>query len=180
MNFDTKQLDITQKLNGDIQLTFVVDKQYKGNIEALSELFAEDSVKTLEINKKRKKRSLNANNYAWKLITEIANVLRNSKEEVYQQMLKNYGQMVTISVEDRAVETFLKTEVAKYSEVFAEGAVNGKQFKHIHVWIGSSQYDTQEMSIFIDGIVSECTDLKICTLTPQELEKLKSEWVTTK
>ena len=180
MDFETRQFDYSFNRNGDLQLTFVVDKQYKGNIEALSELFAEDSIKTLKIDKKRRKRSLNANNYAWKLITEIANVLRSSKEEIYLRMLKNYGQMVTISIEDRAADTFLKAEVAKYAEVFAEGKVNGRQFKHIHVWLGSSQYNTQEMSIFIDGIVSECTDLKICTLTPAELEKLKSEWVTTK
>ncbi len=177
MDFETRCFDYSFNRNGDIQLTFTIDKQYKGNIEALSELFADDSIKVLSLGKKRQKRSLYANNYAWKLITEIANVLRSSKEEVYFQMLKNYGQMVTVSIEEKAVDTFLRNEeVAKYSEVFAEGTVNGKLFKHIHVWIGSSQYNTQEMSIFIDGIVSECTDLKICTLTPQELEKIKSEW----
>jgi len=178
MDFETKQLDYNFNRNGDIQLTFTIDKQHKSNIEPLNELFADDSIKVLKIDKKRKKRSLNANNYAWKLITEIANALRSSKEEVYFQMLKNYGQMVTVSIEEKAVDTFLRTEVAKYSEIFAEGTVNGKLFKHIHVWIGSSQYNTQEMSIFIDGIVSECTDLKICTMTPQELEELKSKWVT--
>jgi len=176
MDFDIKQLDISFKVNGDMQLTFIVDKQYKSIIEALTDLIGQAKPLTLKVDKKRNKRSLSANNYAWKLITEIANKLRTSKEEMYLQMLKRYGQMVTISIDEKAVDTFLRSDIAKYAEIFAEGTVNGKQFKHVHIWIGSSQYNTQEMAIFIDGIVSECVDLKICTLTPQELEKIKSEW----
>lgn len=53
---------------------------------------------SVEIKQYREKRSLNANNYAWKLITEIANVLRASKEDIYLLMLKRYGQSEIISV----------------------------------------------------------------------------------
>lgn len=174
MDFETRHFDYSFNRNGDIQLTFTIEKQYKGIIEPLSELFADDSIKVLKIDKKRKKRSLNANNYAWKLMTEIGNKLRTNKEEVYELMLKRYGQRKTVSVIAEAEQFILDT--VPHSETYAEGTLDGKLFKHIHIYKGSSQYNTQEMSIFIDGIVSECTDLKICTMTPQELEKIKSEW----
>ena len=41
---------------------------------------------------------------------------------------------------------------------------------------GSSDYDTAEMSQFIDGIISECKDQGIQTMTPNEIEEMKQKW----
>ena len=127
-----------------------------------------------EITKTQKKRSLNANNYAWQLITSIANILRLSKEEVYLDMLKNYGQGGAISVEERFVDNFKRSY--KYHEVLGKSSLNGKTFEHFRFWVGSSEYNTHEMSVLIDGIVQEAKQLDIETLTPAELERLKHEW----
>ena len=43
---------------------------------------------------------------------------------------------------------------------------------------GSSEYDTKEMSVFIDGVVSEAKELGIQTETPEEIERLKALWQT--
>ena len=43
-------------------------------------------------------------------------------------------------------------------------------------YYGSSTYDTKEMSVLIDGIVSECKDLDIEVLPPDELQKIKETW----
>ena len=51
-----------------------------------------DKPYTAQIKEYRKKRSLDANAYCWKLIGDIADALRTSKEEVYRLMLKRYGQ----------------------------------------------------------------------------------------
>jgi hypothetical protein len=126
------------------------------------------------IKQHRNKRSLNANSYAWLLINEVANVLRLSKEEVYLQMLKRYGQSSVVSVVESAAETFKKS--VKYCEDFGEAELNGKKFIHIKVYAGSSTYDSKEMSILIDGIVSEAKELGIETMTPAEIEKLKGAW----
>ena len=52
----------------------------------------------VKIDKHREKRSINANNYLWELCTQIGNVLRKSKEEVYFEMLVEYGQSIMVSV----------------------------------------------------------------------------------
>ena len=49
-------------------------------------------------------------------------------------------------------------------------------FEHFRFWVGSSEYNTQEMSVLIDGIVQEAKQLGIETLTPMELARLKDEW----
>jgi hypothetical protein len=53
------------------------------------------------------------------------------------------------------------------------GDMTGHQ---LQVYFGSSTFDTKEMSVFIDGIVSECQMLGIQTETPAELERMKSLW----
>lgn len=127
---------------------------------------------SIEIKQYREKRSLNANNYCWKLLTEIANVLRASKDEIYIKMLKRYGQSDMFSV----LADIPISKYVKYFEEIGEGKVNGKLFKHYRVYKGSSEYDTREMSIFIDGVVSEAKDMGIQTETPDEIARMKSLW----
>jgi hypothetical protein len=165
---------IAQNFKGGLEITLEVPKEEKRNIELLYELLQEDCLKVVKIKKYHKRRSLNANSYAWVLITEIANKLRSSKEEVYFQMLKRYSQSSVISIVDEAVPIFLKS--VKYAEEFGKGTINGKEFTHIKVYMGSSEMDTREMAILIDGIVSECKELNINTMTPNELEQLKEQW----
>lgn len=132
----------------------------------------QDNTKFYEVKEYKEKRSLNANNYAWKLITEIADIMRLNKEEVYIEMLKIYGQSEMISVlADIDVSKYLKY----YSEA-GESILNGKKFKHYKVYMGSSEMDTKQMSILIDGIVQEAKQLDIETMTPQQLSRLKEDW----
>ncbi len=124
------------------------------------------------IDKYREKRSLNANAYAWVLIGKIGNCVRASKEEVYFRMLKEYGQSDLVSVlADIPVESYFK-----YYEEAGESTLKGKLFKHYRVYKGSSEFDTKEMSIFLDGIISEAKNLGISTVTPNEIAKMKDLW----
>jgi hypothetical protein len=126
----------------------------------------------IKIDRYKAKRSLNATNYAWKLITDIGNATQQSKEDVYFLMLKRYGQSEMVSVvADVPVQHYFK-----HYEEAGESTLKGKLFKHYRVYKGSSEFDTKEMSIFIDGIVSEAKELGIETMTPNELAKMKSLW----
>jgi hypothetical protein len=165
---------ITRDFTGDYHVTVIVSKDQKSNMEPLNDLLNDEKVKTCKIDHYKKKRSLNANSYAWVLITEIANKLRASKDEVYLQMLKRYGQSSIVSVVEEAVPVFMKS--VKYAEEFGKGMTNGKEFTHIKVYMGSSEMDTKEMAILIDGIVSEAEGLGIPTITPTEVQKLKEQW----
>ena len=170
------------ELNGTIQTVAVDYKTDKAlltlsinnkqsAINCYDDLHLEEKV-SIKIDKYREKRSLNANNYAWKLLTEIGNILRLSKEDVYFIMLKRYGQSEMISV----LSHIPITQYVKYCEEAGETTLNGKQFTHYKVYKGSSEFDKKEMSIFIDGIVQEANDLGIDTKTPDEIARLKSLW----
>ena len=139
-----------------------------GTPEEISKyLWTLDKDKKYELKDYHQKRSLNANAYCWKLITEMANVLRLSKEEVYLQMLKSYGQSEIVSM----LSSINPAGYLKYYEAIGTGIVNNKEFTHYKIYKGSSEFNTKEMSIFIDGIVQECTNLGIPTLTPDEIKR---------
>ena len=141
-------------------------------IQIIQWLYNQDKDKRFDIKEHKEKRSLNANNYAWKLITEIANVLRKSKEEVYLEMLKSYGQCEMISI----VSSIDVKGYFKYYEEAGRSFLNGKEFTHYKIYKGSSDFNTKEMSILIDGIVQEAKQLGIETMTPSQLAESKSLW----
>lgn len=141
-------------------------------LDLINWLYSQEKDKTFEVKEKKNKRSLNANAYLWVLCTEIANQVRLSKEEVYLNMLKHYGQSEIVSI----VSNLNISGYFKYYEVVGTSTLRDKEFKHIRLFKGSSEYDTKEMSILIDGIVHECTNLGIPTITGEELNKLKGSW----
>ena len=172
---------ITRDMKGNFNVILEVPKDQKHNMEPLNELLNDEKVKTCKIEHQKKKRSLKANNYAWTLITQIADVLRSSKDEVYFQMLKRYGQSSIVSVEDRVSEdgeriVDIFKQSVKYCEEFGESELNGKNFIHIKVFMGSSEMDSKQFSILLDGIVSECELLSIPTLEDLEIRRLIEEW----
>ena len=87
-----------------------------------------------DIKKTRKKRSLDANAYAWRLINDISLATRISPEEVYRG----------------------------YSNVFFH--------------MGSSDFDTRQMSMLIDNLIQDCRALDIETRPQDEIEALLEAW----
>ena len=164
-----KDLNINH-LTGDTLLTLTVN-QKQSAINCFDELNGADKL-SIKIDKYREKRSLNANNYAWALLTQIGDATRKSKEAVYFDMLKDYGQSEMISVKAHINIGYY----VKYFEEAGESTLNGTLFKHYKVYKGSSEFDKREMAIFLDGVVHEAINLGIEVRTPAEIARLKSLW----
>ena len=138
-------------------------------IQIIEWLYNQDKDKIFEIKEHKEKRSLSQNAYAWKLITEIGNVLRKSKEEVYQMMLKDYGQSEIIVI----LSSVNPVGYFKYYDKVRDVIIKGNQFTQYKIYKGSSEFDSKEMSIFLDGIIQECKQLDIEVLSPDEIARLE-------
>lgn len=125
-----------------------------------------------ELIRAKKRRSNDANALCWKVCTEIANVLRSDKDSVYLEMLKRYGQSDIVSV----LSSVDVSGYFKYYDVFGTGYTNGKEFTHYRVYKGSSEYDTREMSILLDGIIDEAKTMGIDVISEREKTLLLEEW----
>ena len=128
-----------------------------------------DREKLFEIKDYKQHRSLSQNAYAWKLINELANKLNRTKEDVYLEMLKDYGQCEVISIKSN----INPNGYFKYYEPIGKGYVNCTEFTHYRIYKGSSEFTTLEMKYFLDGIIQECEQLGIPTLTQNEIEMMK-------
>lgn len=102
IEFTSKKPKIT--FGETVEVTFTAPR---AKLEALTNLADKDF--DITVKQHREKRSLDANAYAWVLITAIADELRASKDEIYFEMLKKYGQGELISVNTASARRSLKT-----------------------------------------------------------------------
>ena len=134
-----------------------------------------------DIKKHRNKRSLDANGYYWKLVTEIAEATKTSKNEVHNVLLRRYGQaqgidgrLVTVYIPDTekaAKQAILAEDYHIKPTSYVQVGSKGQVFRQYIMLRGSRTYDSREMAILIDGAISEAEQLGIQTLTPAELER---------
>lgn len=135
-------------------------------------LLEQNKDRKYEIKEYSEKRGLKANAYYWQLVNELANILRISKEELHFLLLQRYGQSEIVSV---LAEINVKPYFKYYAEA-GESILNKKKFKHYKVYKGSSEMNRREMSILIDGLVSECQEAGIETKPKAEIDSLLKEW----
>lgn len=132
----------------------------------------------------RGKRSRDANDYYWVLLSKLAEAVGLSKSEAHNLMLRRYGQVETVNGErvfmvlpdsPEAEEKAAKSDEyhIKPTSQFKVGT-DGKTYRTWVLLRGSSTYDTKEMSVLIDGLVSECEQAGIETVPPEELERMKA------
>lgn len=170
MDFRGRLVDISRNWKtGKVRVTFEADEDISGQLESIS-----DKLLTITAKIFRNRRSKDANAYAWVLMQKIAEVLHTDKWSVYLGMLERYGVFTHIIVRPHVVGRVIE----EWRTVKNLGAVMvaGQTGIQLQCYFGSSTYDTKEMSVFIDGIVSECREMGIETATPEDLERMKKEW----
>jgi hypothetical protein len=173
MNIKANNIRLIYTESGKAEIILSTD-QSRIDISPLKEVVAKGKPLAVEIKQYRQKRSLDANAYLWVLLQKIAEAVNSSKDEVYLQMLERYGVFTHIVVKPHMVDK-VKQEWRTVREL-GEVTVNGKTGIQLQCYFGSSTYDAKEMSVLIDGVVSECKEMGIETMTPDEIARLKSEW----
>ena len=94
--------------------------------------------------------------------------IRISSEELHFELIKK-----SCPFEDYLVPDEANLRGIKYFEILNKRQINGKLFKVIRVYVGSSSLDTIEMGILLDNLIEECHLQNIETMTPDEIAKLK-------
>lgn len=138
-----------------------------------------DKLYDLEVKEHRKKRSLDANAYAWVLINNLAEVLRITPVEIYRQAIQNIGgNYEIIPIKEEAAKHFRQIWESKGlgwpCVDMGPSKIDG--YRNLRAYYGSSTYDTRQMSMLIDNLVQDCKALGIETLTPDKLSLLVEGW----
>lgn len=134
-----------------------------------------DMLYDLEVREHRKKRSLDANAYAWVLIDKLADAMRITPKEIYRQAIVNIGgNCEVIPIKEEAAERF--KQIWENQGLGWPCVDIGKSkipgYRNLRAYYGSSTYDTRQMAQLIDNLVQDCKALDIETLPPDKLALL--------
>ena len=133
-----------------------------------------DEEVSYEIKKAHKRRSLDANAYAWVLVDQIAEKTGIRKSEIYREAIREIGGCcTTVCVLTAALDTLRRSweghglgwQVETMPSKL-EGCTN------VTLYYGSSVFDSAQMSRLIDILVQDAEALGIPTITPEEEMKM--------
>ena len=176
--------EFTGRIRGGVSFTEkgnpIVTLELNERIAAL-QMFGELSEKeklTVKIGEFRKKRSLDANAYAWVLLGKLAEKLNIPRAEIYRSAIKDVGgNSEIVCAQDKAVKSLCDgwsgngigwvwdTMPSKI-----EGCTN------VILYYGSSVYNTAQMSRLISIIQDECRQVGIETKSQEEVDSLLAQW----
>ena len=141
-----------------------------GKAKALIDfLYEQDKEKKFEVKEYKEKRSLNANSYFYVLQNRLAEVLRTGSDELHEILIKRYADATLITLpKDQNIEGYVK-----YYDVYKEGKVKGLEVIIYKVYKPSHEMNTKEFSRLLDGLISECKEVGIEPLTPNQLKELE-------
>ena len=113
------------------------------------------------------------------LLDKIAEKTRNTKENIYREIIKRVGVFEILPIKDDAVNSFIKRWQSKGLGWVCDNLGSSpklKGFTKIVAYYGTSTYDTKEMSRFLDEVISEANELGIQVETPEQIAEMKSLW----
>ena len=173
IEFKTKKPEFKFLRNGKIELSFECDKSILKQLDNLKD----DKELTVQVKEYRQKRSLSQNAYMWVLLDEIGKAINRSKEDVYKELVKDYGVFEILPLKDEAVKRFnhnwCKNGLGWFTETLGKSKLKG--YTNLIAYYGSSTYDTKEMARLLDAVVNECEELGIPTMTMAEIMLLQND-----
>ena len=159
------------------KITFLINEK-----EALKQI---DEIKDLEklnveAKKYRQKRSLDANAYFHVLVNKLARYFGMSDTEMKIKMNLEYG---TVAINLDGTKVGIKVPYGTnisyfypYCKKFGECEENGMTFEKYLFYKETHTLDSKEMSQLIEGVVYECKQAGIETLSDEEVKSMLNEW----
>ena len=149
------------------------------NATAFCDEMKQGKVYEADLKEHRKKRSLDANSYAWVLLGKLASKLGLPKEEVYRHFVKDVGDNYEIlpirnDAVDKWVSNWQSKGIGWVCDILGESKLDG--YTNVITYYGSSTYDSLQMSSLINLIQEDCKQYGIEVMPPAELALLIDGW----
>lgn len=132
----------------------------------------------LEVKQFRRKRSLDANGFAWSLIHEIAAEVRDTPENVYREAVRGIGGVSeVVCIKQEAVDAWKRLFIGDHiGRQITEQPSKLPGCVTLICTYGSSDYDTRQMSQLIDNLIQDAHALGIQTPEDERINTLLEEW----
>lgn len=175
MKLKANDYNIKRLLNGEIELTFKIDKESNYNVLSIPKQSDLNGYLSVEIKKWINHRTIDQNSLLWAIETKLANYYNKNVNEVHKENLISYGVPFgqAIMLYENA-EQYCKTNYAKIEN---EKIEKGKKIALFTIYKGSSEMDTLEFSRLVNAILVECKSNGIdVEQNKKDFESLQKEW----
>ena len=170
---------LTLALKGDTRTTFEQLEPLRG-VEWL----------TIDIRRKAKKRSLDANSYYWSLLGKLSKALNISNPHCHNLMLRRYGvpeeidgKLALLVIPDTDEASKKADEAEEYhikpTSQVKEGK-DGLMYRTYTLLKGSRNFTKEEFSRLLQGLLDECKQVGIETRCEEDVESMLSQWGVSK
>jgi hypothetical protein len=159
-----------------VMLEVASDSKYAANL-TVEEARAVQGNLQVEIKPYKSQRSLEQNRLLWALLGKMANALSGNKrkvstEECYCAMLEEANVSCDYLLALPEAEAMLK-KMFRVVQKIDERVVNGKTLNMYRYYIGSSKFDTKEMTELIEATLDKLAELGI---VDSEIELAREEY----
>lgn len=164
--------------NDGVWLSLRAPSEYRPQVIQYANAFDRAKPHAADLREQKKRRSLDANAYAWVLMDKLAQRTGIPKSGIYREYMRNIGgNTETVCIRADAAEK-LRSGWEHNGLGWITDTVPSKLDGCVNVilYYGSSTFDTAQMSRLIDALVQDCREQGIETMTPRELARLVEEW----
>lgn len=131
---------------------------------------------TVKIAEKGKGRSLTANSYLWALLSQCADVLGTTKEELYIDYVRKCGPYKDFTLPEDKARTFC----IAWSKMGTGWPCERVDFDGddvvIRAYYGSSTYTVKRMSRLLDMVIEDAKEAGIDVMSDRERSLLLDKW----
>ena len=173
-----KLKDLLRTAGGEWVVSFTT----KVDPRLLFDQFKDQDV-SIEIAKAKKLRSRTANDFMWAMCTDIARAIKSTKEEVYRKALwEARDQIQAFSKMDMKAEAidFFRRAWAQHGTGWFTEVIDYSMYpgcKTVLAFHGSSTFSTEQMSILIDSLKQDMTNMGLPILvSKEEEERMMAAW----
>ena len=128
----------------------------------------------LETKLHREKRSLDANAMLWACLGEMAAALSTDNWTVYLYELKRYGKYVPMLAEPEAADDMKR--MYRATQEVGRRIIDGKEMVDLLCFIGSSEYNTKEFSVLLDGVVQDMREIHLDPPPSGDIKRALDRW----
>lgn len=151
-------------------------------IDSLMQL-PNDKIYDVIVKDHKEKRTIDQNSYYWKLLTEYSNWAHHDAQRLHNELIELYGQPYFVD------DTLIQIKLPKGTDIYSLNVYLRHTYSLVeeedgikeifHLMRGSSEYNTEEMSILIDGLINQIkgSEAPIETMTSEERAELWGNWL---
>lgn len=169
MRVNGEYVGAQRNLDGDLIISFAVEES-RELLEELEHLKEKKLI--VEAKQYRQKRSLNANNYFWKLCDLLAEKMGSTQDEIHDLMLYRYGVRGDLKFSKDMLKAIRQNGDFDIVQVLYETDTEVEA----RCWVGSRKYDTKEMARLLEGTIHDAKEQGIDVYSKEETDRLLEMW----